>query len=484
PDTQDTQETPGTQDNSPTEIPPFIIEFFSIEDARVAYGDQTNGINIDMPGIRADLKWTGRGKHTLALDMKKKGTMRTATGSLPIETFTMQAILDSRDLELKGLNIRALGNTVELKGTIKNYASPTPHLDITLRGNFFTRTLAPLTPPAANAPEIPSGTLTIQGRLHGPLPDAAADIHLKADGFSISQPVATSASGTADISMKGFSIDSLRGKGDIRFQPLEKNLPLEGKLAFEFQPNRLNIALHQLKTAGITIGGQLEKTPGGITGEVAVDMPDIKKTLLALRDQEMIPGLKQPAAAALEAGIEGKNSLKIKINGSTDDPRAEVELNTRLLTKNPAPITGGDFPSKGVLSLAARIAVNPTAKTLDARVKQLEISTPELTLKNPAPFRVLLDGPAPAGLKVDNLRLTGGAAFNALPGRIKNIRVHMGVGDEKISLHTVSFDWSGGEFSLSGVVPFSVLSPAAVRGEGFSLRLSARNINTAMAASF
>jgi outer membrane protein assembly complex protein YaeT len=333
-----------TQDESPTEIPPFIIDHLHIKDARVVYLDQVNNLHIDIPGIDTTLDWLKGEQHALSLEMQETGSLRWNSRVYPLEQFSVRAILDNRKVEFQTCTVRAAQGEIRLQGHIDNYASAAPDLDLTLEARFLAGDLADLLPGPLRIP----GTLAVESHFYGSLADLAIKIRFNASDFLFSQPVAALVSGTGVVFAQGFSWGHLRGTGNFCFapppapgvaggKPVKRGIPLEGGISFELQPDRLLLDVRQLRSGGITARGRWEKNPTGMKGELLLDVPDLEKSLRQVRALRLEPGLNRVITAALEAGVEGNTTLKVSLNGSLDSPLVSAELNAFLPVKSLEP---------------------------------------------------------------------------------------------------------------------------------------------------
>ena len=508
------------------EIPSFLIDSFNMENLHVDYRDRQKDLTVDIPGIDAVLHRLKQERHSLSVNLQNKGILRLNTRSFPITAFSLQALLDSRDIEIRKCSIRAAQNHIELLGRIKGYTSAAPVPDMT--------------------------------------------IHIKTKDFLLPEPAAASADGTASFTLNGFSLDRLRGKGDFRLFPRPGGLPLKGNLLFEIHPGKLEVNLQRMNCAGITIDGKLMKNPEGIKGNLVLDIPDLRKSLREVHELRIAAGFTREIRSALDTGISGRSVIRANIAGTMDSPQVSANFKSLLRVKKFEPVhlegtisyAGETFrievdsldirqdlrlaSVKGTLSLKGEIDIRKKKGRVDAAVDRLEITAGNRVLKNREPFRLTLDTTA---LRVDNLDMAGSgtslqagghlpftgvtprsfrpltltahidcrlfntffpfldasgdmklngvirgtlshpivsgrldlsggkAAVKNIPASFENIDLHIelpGEGEE-VLVQSFTFHWQGGTFSLTGKLP--IFAP------GFSLALSARGVNTQMAAS-
>jgi len=188
-------------------VPEFILNQFYLHSGHLIYSDQSKGIYAELPAIRMNMAWMGKGQHSILLEIQEKGHVRYGQNDHPINTFTGQAVLSRERINLKEFVLRVAKSEIRLSGLMEGLLSPVFNIEIQadiLMGDWE---------PFLSTDRILSGMIHLRSRIQGTIDALAARMKIKGEDISLDggQDVEIE----ADLSWKNslLEISSLRMAG-------------------------------------------------------------------------------------------------------------------------------------------------------------------------------------------------------------------------------------------------------------------------------
>gem|GEM_PF-977170 len=217
------------------------LEELTASGGSLLYENQRANLSVTLPEWSAGIAPESGGKLVLTFDEKRPGTLRTASGAMPVQDVKLKAVVDTNSVNIDRFGVYAPGFGLLAEGAI-GLSEPHP-LDIT-----FTATLAP-------------------GKLLERLVDAAAvegDVHVRGKAVgTLSNP---------DISA-GIEADNLQVEN-------VKDIRLTGRAVYDAQGKRVSIPSFLLKMLSGSAAGDaavaLSPGAGRSTADARLEHVDVR----------------------------------------------------------------------------------------------------------------------------------------------------------------------------------------------------------------
>lgn len=220
----------------------YLIETFSIVDARIRYEDRRQALDLSLPvrSIEIDGSRIPR-RHTLRLDAGP-GRVELDERSAAIDHIRGDLALDAGAIAVRRLELAVAGSTFELTGSVADFDAP--RSDLALAANLDVTKLAAF----AGVAEPIGGTLRANLTARGPLEALAVEADVKGDALSFRDlPVLQlDAQAVYDASARQVRLDRLAAvssAGTVRAQ---------GLVATDAGDSRLDVHLESLDLGHLT----------------------------------------------------------------------------------------------------------------------------------------------------------------------------------------------------------------------------------------
>jgi outer membrane protein assembly complex protein YaeT len=154
-------------------LPEIIIDSFLAQDVDFIYWNRAGATKVELTGGRIDIRWLGRGTHSLAAELGSGGIIDYQGKKFPVDAFALRAAIGGDEATIHKATLRSGRSEIALVGSIQDYFHPL--LDLSLQGRF---SLDDLKARLHLRPEI-SGIVELDSHLEGPLQAVSARAEMR-----------------------------------------------------------------------------------------------------------------------------------------------------------------------------------------------------------------------------------------------------------------------------------------------------------------
>ena len=418
----------------------WLVRHLSITDAAFRYQDRRQKLDLLLPVWLTMSGAPLTGEHTIRLQTVKSGRVKLEGRQLELRSLQAELVLERNALALRRLQLQTPDATLALSGRMNDLKNPVfdlsaettlqlaslaqfaglqqpltgnlrAHLqargplgrlraDVQLEGkdlvfrNFDRTELNATLQYDAGRRRMDIVALRLdspQGRLQAraslALESSAGDSELKAvlrdvdlerlaRAARLPARLASSLSGSADLSWPGLAYERARGSCELRLTALhsqvtENTLPVKGVLRGRFTPQQVFIHVDAVAAAGALANGHLQLVNRRqLAGHLDLAVPNVAEVLSAL---ERFQGEKPGSLSA--SRVSGPATLTVQLAGTVNQPSALVSVQSDHLSA----------AQLKDLQLRAELDVSPKA----LRIQQAWLSWRQqrVTLSGTADFR-------------------------------------------------------------------------------------------------
>jgi len=164
-----------------TIISEFVFKQFWIKNAQLRFVDQVRNIELELPAVQLELYWLGEGKHSLLLQMSKKGYASLKRTFYPIDDLKIVAHHDYKGIDFKKFNLTLAQNIFEFAGRLDYIVYPS--LNGVLQGKIDLNDIRPFIP----TDKAFSGMLHFRSQLQGSLDTISARFKLESKNLHLEE---------------------------------------------------------------------------------------------------------------------------------------------------------------------------------------------------------------------------------------------------------------------------------------------------------
>lgn len=257
-------ETPGREKEilpRPSFLPDIIIEKLEIKGGSLSFINEQIGFSFFLPGFEISAEKSEGINHNLRFSLTKKGLIKAARASFPLNEFGAAGLISSRRLEIDSLRLMTGGMSLEGKGSLGNPLEL--FLDFELESMIELGTLFS----SAGVSSLPSGRVKIKCRFEGPIEPESLNMRaeIEAEGLSFNllkdgslETKLSLGKGRIEIPSFIFNSSLVRLKGEAGYSPFDEDEKNFFNLQWEsFDPNFLLKAVGQPLRLGSTGRGYI-----------------------------------------------------------------------------------------------------------------------------------------------------------------------------------------------------------------------------------
>ncbi|MFZ2053303.1 MAG: outer membrane protein assembly factor BamA [Candidatus Aminicenantales bacterium] len=159
-------------------LPEIIIDSFLAQDVDFVYWNRAGATKIELTDGRIDIRWLGRGTHSLAVELGSGGSIDYRGKKFPVEAFLLRADIGGDEATVHKATLRSGRSEIALTGSIQDYFHPL--LDLSVQGRI---SLDDLKARLHLRQEI-SGIVEFDSHLEGPLQAVSARAELRVDNLA------------------------------------------------------------------------------------------------------------------------------------------------------------------------------------------------------------------------------------------------------------------------------------------------------------